>query len=159
VPEFIPPSRPSPSGEGGNGQEESTRDEHSRIHVQYFRAFPGSTSPSLGAWQTDNRATMVRGSIPVAGRGYALKTPSPERPTGPSFAETPALSSLWPIALTTPDRSPRPRFIRQMGYVGNGSCRRTVRRAATSAEPETTGLEEIGGSTGAGSERTKIFAV
>jgi hypothetical protein len=34
-----------------------------------------------------------------------------------------------------------------------------MHRAATSAEPETTGLEEIGGSTGAESERLKIFAV
>jgi hypothetical protein len=40
---------------------------------------------------------------------------------------------------------------------GSGGC--TMHCVPTSAESETTGLEEIGGSTGAESKRSKIFAV
>ena len=98
-----PPSRPSPSGEGAQ-RAGSVNPRRAFTHpCPIPERFPGSTSPSLGVWQTHNRATMVRGSIPVAGRRCALKTPSLERPSGSSFAETSALSSLWPIALATPD--------------------------------------------------------
>jgi hypothetical protein len=54
------------------------------------------------------------------------RDPSPERP-GPSFAETLALSSLWPIALATPDSSPRPAM-----YAADELCRCTMHRVPAS---------------------------
>jgi hypothetical protein len=94
VPEFIPPSRPSPSGEGGNVQDDCPR-------------------PALSSTQI-----VLQQPIIPSGVRPSFRDPSPERTIGSSFAETPALSSLWPIALATPDSSPRPRCTRQMVHVG-----------------------------------------
>jgi hypothetical protein len=55
--------------------------------------------------------------IPFGSRASS-HDPSPERPSGSSFAETPTLSSLWPIALATPGSSPGERCTRQMVHVG-----------------------------------------
>jgi hypothetical protein len=57
----------------------------------------------------------------------SFRDPSPERPSGPSFAETLALSSLWPIALATPDSSPRPAM-----YAADELCRCTMHRVPAS---------------------------
>jgi hypothetical protein len=93
VPEFIPPSRPSPSEEG--------EQRSGRLPVTSAVQYPDCSPPA-------HHPFWVRASS---------RDLSPERPIGSSFAETPALSSLWPIALATPDSSPRPRCARHMGYV------------------------------------------
>jgi hypothetical protein len=128
--EIIPHPGLPPLGKGSNVQDDCPR-------------------PALSSTQIVLQPPIIPSGVRASSRN-----PSPERPIGLSFAEPPALSSLWPIALATPYSSPRPAM-----YATGGLCGRAMHRVPTSAEPETIGLEEIGGSTGAGSERTKIFAV
>ena len=69
-----------------------------------------------------------------------------------------------PIPSPLPVLLPLEKGLRTLAFVPGQSIKRSGNLpvpglSASPTEPATTGLEEIGGSTGAGSERTKIFAV
>jgi hypothetical protein len=67
--------------------------------------------PATGAVQYPDCSPTAHHSSCVEGK---LSRPSPERPIGSSFAETPALSKLWPIALATTAGLSGPRCTRPM---------------------------------------------
>jgi hypothetical protein len=128
--EIIPPSRPSPSGEG--------KQRSGRL-------------PATGAVQYPDCSPTAHHPFWVEGKL--------SRPLARTAEWIVFRGNAHPVVAVA-HRIGHPRqFTRRAMYAADGSCGRTMHRVPTSAEPETIGLEEIGGSTGAGSERTKIFAV
>ena len=87
------------------------------IHASMSHTRTVSQQPIVvsGSWQTRGRAPMVRG-LWLSRRWLRSRPgdPSPERPSESSFAETPVLSSLWPIALATTAGLSGPRCTRPM---------------------------------------------
>ena len=149
VPEFIPPSRPSPSGEG---EQRAGRVNPRRAFTHSCPIpgpFPNSPSPSLGCSKpaVERRWFMGQFRPRIKGRlsRHLART-----------AESIIVRGTARPVVAVANRIGHPRQLTPTAmYAADGSCGRTTHRSASSAESETTGLEEIGGSTGAESKRSK----